>query len=83
MVRLILFGLFFYLIYFLIKYLFFKPFKEGYRDPGGSTNRRRNTWSNPFSSQKEGDITIAYNPEKKHKDDKKVGEYVDYEDLKD
>ena len=82
MVRLILFGLFFYLIYFLVKYLFVKPFREGYGagNPGGG--HKQGNWNNPFNRKKEGEVTISYNPNKSQKEDKKVGEYVDYEDVK-
>lgn len=74
--RLIIFGLFFYLIYFLVKYIIIKPFKEGYATGG---NKRS---GNPFS-KREGEVTITYNPHKDRKLSDKVGEYVDYEEVKD
>lgn len=78
--RFILFALFFYLIYFLVRFLFLKPFRQGYAQGGRGQNQPN--WKNPFS-QKEGDVTITYNPEKNKKDKGGVGEYVDYEEVKD
>ncbi len=80
LVRLIVFGLFFYLIYFLIKFIFVKPFKEGYM---GAQRGSRNSYR-PFNNgREEGDVTITYNPEKDHKNpNNKIGEYVDYEEVK-
>jgi len=74
--RLILFGLFFYLLYFIVKYVFIRPFSEGYANGGNSKN------SNPFNKRK-GNITVSYNPEKGSKKGNSVGEYVDYEELED
>lgn len=80
LVRFVLFALFFYLIYFLVKYIFVKPFKEGYMGArkGSSSGYR------PFAGKQEGDVSITYNPQKDHKHpDNKLGEYVDYEEVKD
>lgn len=78
----ILFALFFYLIYFLVKYLFIRPFRQGYaahgrRTQGGGRYQSDHT----FRKRQEGDVTITYTPEQ-HKDGgKKVGEYIDYEEV--
>ncbi len=76
MARIILFILFFYLIYFLVKNLFLKP---SHQNAGSAKSRG---FRSPFQ-KKEGDVTIEYdaqNPPKR--EDKKVGEYVDYEEVK-
>tara|TARA_B100001123_G_C14981807_1_gene895941 strand:- start:552 stop:800 length:249 start_codon:yes stop_codon:yes gene_type:complete len=78
----ILFALFFYLIYFLVKYLFIKPFREGYAAHG---RRPRGTnWyqsSNTFQKRQEGEVTITYTPDQHRNGGKKVGDYVDYEEV--
>lgn len=76
LIRFVIFALFFYLIYFLVKFIFVKPFKEGYANGG---NRSKS----PFGRNEEGKVTISFNPNKKRKDDHGVGEYIDYEEIKD
>lgn len=56
-----------------------KPFKQGYAN-GGSNGKKGNS---PFGRNEEGKVTISFNPYKKKKDDHRVGEYVDYEEVKD
>jgi hypothetical protein len=75
LIRLILFILFFYLAYFLIRNLFFRPFKEGYGQGGqrGNYNSR---------SSQEGDVTIIDKRQKRSSKDAGVGEYIDYEEVK-
>lgn len=80
LIRFILFALFFYLIYFLIKYIFVRPFREGYKS--GDQKRTRG-FQNPFQNKKEGDISISYDPRKDRKTSSEVGEYVEYEEVKD
>lgn len=75
LIRFIIFALFFYLIYFLVKYIFVRPFKEGYSRGG----RKKN----PFSREEEGKVTIDYDPRQKRSEGNKVGEYIDYEEVKD
>lgn len=77
MIRLILVGLFLYLIYFFFKYLILVPFRQGL---GGDASGKRKNWK-PF--QREGEISVEYNPEKDKKSKPSVGEYVDYEEIKD
>lgn len=80
LVRFVIFALFFYLIYFLVKYIFVKPFKQGYAN-GGTNGKKGNS---PFGRNEEGKVTISFNPYKKKKDDDHgVGEYIDYEEIKD
>lgn len=71
LIRLLIFGIFFYLIYFLLRNLLFRPFRQGYAGERG----------NPYKKQKEGDVTITYNPQKGSGHGKQVGEYVDYEEV--
>ena len=78
--RFIVFALFFYLIYFLLKALFLKPFRQGYAQGERKTSNKG--WKDPFKKN-EGDVTITYNPEKEKDNKGKIGEYVDYEEVKD
>lgn len=80
LVRFIIFALFFYLIYFLVKYIFVRPFKEGFA--GNDSRKAKNGFKNPFASKKEGDVSITYDPRKSPPQNKEVGEYVDYEEVK-
>ena len=75
--RFLLFGLVFYLIYFLVNNLFVRPFKQGYAGESGQQAR----WKNPF--QKEGDVTIVSNKKDQKLKDDGVGDYIDYEEVKD
>ena len=74
-VRLAIFGLFFYLVYFLVKFLFIKPFQEGYKGQDPNRNSKRG----------EGKITIDYDPRKgkNGRSPSDIGEYIDYEEVKD
>ena len=78
----ILFALFFYLIYFLVKYLFIKPFREGYvahgRRPRGNNGYHSD---NTFQNRREGDVTITYKPQQERRRGGKVGDYIDYEEV--
>ncbi len=75
--RLIIFGLFFYLLYFIVKYIFIRFFGEGYAE--GSNAKPHN----PFDKKEQNNVIITYNPEKGRKNDKSVGKYVDYKEIKD
>lgn len=79
LVRFIIFALFFYLIYFLIKYIFTRPFKQGYAEGGQG---RQRGFKNPFNSKKEGDVSINFDPRKDRKPSGEIGEYIDYEEVK-
>jgi hypothetical protein len=80
LLRFVLFGLVFYMIYFFVNTLFVKPFKQGYaagNNPGNGQQR----WKNPF--QKEGDVTVITDRKERKLKDDGVGDYVDYEEVKD
>ena len=73
-IRFILFLLFFYLAWFIIRNLFVKPFKQGYaerRTKGGRSN----------SSGPEGSVTLNKNGAGRTHDDGSMGEYIDYEEV--
>lgn len=76
--RFVIFGLVFYLVYFFIRTLFVKPFREGYAQSQQGRGGQR--WKNPF--QKEGEVTIIANPKNRKIKDEGVGDYVDYEEVK-
>lgn len=77
-IRFLVFVFFFYLVYYLIKNVLLKPFREGYADG----DQKRGGF-NPFQSKKEGDVSIKFDPRKGKKGSKEIGEYVDYEEVKD
>lgn len=74
LIRLIIFGLLFYLVYFVVKQLFGSG--KGRQPYGNSQQQDR-------SNQREGDISITYDPRKSKASSKEVGDYVDYEEVKD
>jgi len=77
--RFLAFLLLVYLVVYFLRSLFVKPFKQGY---GGQGRRRPN--AGPHTQQrKEGDVTISYDPRKQKGHSQGVGEYVDYEEVKD
>lgn len=68
-VRLTLFVLFFYLVYFLVKNLFGSK-KTNHKAPGSG------------SSGREGDVSISYDPRRtQDKAAGGVGDYIDYEEI--
>lgn len=78
LIRFLIFVGIFYLAYYLIRNIFLRPFKEGYAN-GGQRNRGG---FNPFQNKREGEVSINYDPRKDEKPHKQVGEYVDYEEVK-
>jgi hypothetical protein len=62
----------------LVKNLFIRPFRQGFVNNGGSTQKSR---GQSRSHQKEGDISIDYDPRKNKRKDNGVGEYIDYEEV--
>ncbi len=71
------FLLVFFVIYwltYLVRNYLIKPFKQGY----GSKEQNTGGYQ-----QKEGDVSISYNPEKEGGKGNQVGEYVDYEEIDD
>lgn len=78
--RFLAFVLLVYLVIYFMRALFVKPFKQGY----GSQQGRRSADPNTNRKQrKEGDVTITYDPQKRRGDNQSLGEYVDYEEVKD
>lgn len=76
LIRLLIFGLLFYLVYFVVKQLFGSAKGSSYHG----------NHSQPGSNNKgEGDISITYDPRQSTSasSSKKVGDYVDYEEVKD
>jgi len=68
-VRLTLFVLFFYLVYFLVKNLF-----------GSKKTNHKASGSDP--SGREGDVSITYDPRRNQdKGAGRVGDYIDYEEI--
>lgn len=77
--RFIAFLLLVYLVVYFLRSVFVKPFRQGF-DQADSRQKRdaqgkRNT--------REGDISITYDPRKHQRNNDGVGEYVDYEEVKD
>lgn len=75
-IRFILFLLFFYLAWFLVRNLLVKPFKQGYQERGRAKNE-----AGGASRRKEGEVIINTNGSGKTHDDKSLGEYIDYEEV--
>lgn len=74
--RFILFLCLFYLLYYIVKSVFLKPFQEGFKRQDGRGE------SGAAPNSREGDVSISYNPEQKNQRDDKTGEYIDYEEVK-
>ena len=77
----LLFGLFVYLLYTILKYRFLKPFREGYANASRQQNQQR---QNNYQNQKrksEGEVSIDFRPSKGKTNDNGIGEYVDYEEV--
>lgn len=75
MVRIIIFFLVFYLIYYIVKTLFLKPFLQGYVNRSKGKDSR-----NPF--RPEGEVTIISKPKNGKGNDHGMGDYIDYEEIK-
>lgn len=71
-IRFILFLIFFYLAWFLIRNLFVKPFRQGYQSKDSRDGAQRG---------RDGKITINTNGAGRTHDDKSMGEYIDYEEV--
>tara|TARA_R110002124_G_scaffold272540_4_gene441736 strand:+ start:91 stop:336 length:246 start_codon:yes stop_codon:yes gene_type:complete len=80
-VKFLLFGLFVYLLYSILKYRILRPFRQGYANGSRQQhqNRTRNYQRN--DPKKEGEVSIDYQPSKGKTNDKGIGEYVDYEEV--
>lgn len=79
--RFLFFLFIFYLAYNFVRRLFVRPFSQGYSQNGRSANGQANS----NSSSREGDVSINFDPRnkkaKKGSDD--LGDYIDYEEVKD
>ncbi len=78
LIRFLIFVGIFYLIYYLVKNVLLRPFREGYANGG----QRASKGFNPFQKKDEGDVSINYDPRKNDKPHHEIGEYVDYEEVK-
>jgi hypothetical protein len=72
--------LFVYAVYFVLKSVarYFLPFFFG--DFQGKVNGRN---QNQYKNKREGEVTIEYKGTGKKSFDKNIGEYIDYEEIKD
>ncbi len=75
-IRFILFLIFFYLAWFLVRNLLVKPFKQGYQEKG-----RGQRGGADFSQAREGEVTLDTKGSGQTHDDKSLGEYIDYEEV--
>ncbi len=78
LIRFLIFVGIFYLVYYLVRNVFLKPFREGYANAG----QRPKGGFNPFQKKAEGDVSINYDPRKDTNPTHEIGEYVDYEEIK-
>ncbi len=74
--RILFILIFVYLIFSLLKRLVLVPFTKGYQ------NQRSNQGSNSKSPKREGEVSIEFDPQKSKSKEHSVGEYVDYEEVK-
>ncbi len=74
-IRFLLIISFIFLLRYLLRNFFSKPFKEGYRERE-EAHRKRD------ARKSEGRISIFTNGAGKARDNKDVGEYIDYEEVK-
>lgn len=75
-IRFLLILIFIYLLSFIVRRLFTRPFQEGYREREEDIRKRN-------SRKSEGRVSIFTNGAGKSHDNKEVGEYIDYEEVKD
>tara|TARA_R110001592_G_scaffold37720_2_gene125476 strand:+ start:8484 stop:8747 length:264 start_codon:yes stop_codon:yes gene_type:complete len=80
LIRLLLFISFFYIGYFILRKLVIRPFREGMQSHGQARNastERANT------ARQEGEVSVTYDPKQSQARDNGVGEYIDYEEVRD
>ncbi len=78
--RFLVFALIVYMVFYLIRNIFIRPFKQGY----ANGDPRRKAQANSFErKKKEGEVSISFDPRKDRRNGDQVGEYVDYEEVKD
>lgn len=78
LIRFLIFVGIFYLVYHLVRNVLLRPFREGYANGG----QRSRGGFNPFQRKDEGDVSVEYDPRKDKKPHHEIGEYVDYEEVK-
>ncbi len=61
--------------------MFIKPFLQGRMQGQRNGENQRGGFKNPF--QKEGDVTIISKPKDGKTNDDGMGDYIDYEEIKD
>lgn len=66
------------MVYFIVRTVFLKPFKEGYKQSAGEGGHQ----GRGGASSREGEVSVSYKPEQKTPQKGKTGEYVDYEEVK-
>lgn len=77
----LLFIVFGYLLYTLIKYRVLRPFRQGYANANRQQNQQgSNNYQSP-NRKSEGEVSIDFRPSKGKANDKGIGEYVDYEEV--
>lgn len=74
--RLLLIVAFIYLLRILFRNYFARPYREGYQERAQANQKAA-------SRKSEGKVSIFTNGAGKTHDDKQIGEYVDYEEVKD
>lgn len=72
-----------YLIYFIVKLLFRNFIKKTLSNSFFDNYQSNQSTVREETTKPEGSITIKENQKKNKKIDKNIGEYVDYEDVKD
>lgn len=78
LIRLVLFISFFYIGYFILRKLVIRPFREGMQSRGQARNA-----STERANSQEGEVSVTYDPEQNKSHDNGVGEYIDYEEVRD
>lgn len=79
--KFLLFGLFVYLLYTVLKYRFLKPFREGFANASRQHDQQRRNNYEGKNRKSEGEVSIDYRPSKEKTNDTGIGEYVDYEEV--
>jgi len=77
LIRLLLFISFFYILYFIVRKLVFTPFREG------SQRKQESARKTSTGRDKEGEVSVDYDPDKQNSQSSSVGEYIDYEEVPD
>lgn len=79
--KILIFGIFFYLLYTVLKHRILKPFRQGYANASRQQNQQRSNNNRHQNPKSEGEVSIDFNPSKGKTNDRGIGEYVDYEEV--